>query len=152
LPFWISPSKPERLGIPAGGPDGAGGGGGAAGGPSGSGNPPGIGGGGGGAEGAPFATGIGGGGGGAYGAFDPGNGGGGEAAGGEPTFCDEVGELSGAGDLGLSSMADIGRGGPMVPKRIEARCLALPLSGRSSSSASLSELSDESTTDHSSSS
>ncbi len=115
-----------------------------------SGKPPGIGGGGGGAEGALIAPGIGGGGGGAGGAFDPGIGGGAGAAGGEPTCC--AGEAGEIGDLGLSSMADIGRGGPIVPKRIEARCLALPLSGRSSSSASFSELSDESTTDHSSSS
>lgn len=81
---------------------------------------PGIGGGGG----APPA-GIGGGGGappdgigGGGGAPDAGIGGGG---GGEP----------GAGELDFDgfSMADIGRGGAMVPKRMEARCFALPPPG-----------------------
>ena len=151
----ISPNNPERSGSPAGGPAGilgaGGGGGGAVGGAASLGNPPGMGGGGGGAFGGK-APGIGGSGG-ADGALDPGIGGGGGADSGELMACDDgVKGLSGAGDFGLSSMADNGRGGPMVPKRIEARCLALPLSGRSSSSPSLSELSEESTTDHSSSS
>lgn len=101
---------------------------------------PGGGGGGGGALGAP-PGGMGGGG----GALAPGIGGGGGAA-------DGVAGLSGAGDLGLSSIADIGRGGPIVPNRIEARCFALPRSGRSASSSSDEESALESTTDHSSSS
>lgn len=52
-------------------------------------------------------------------------------------------------DLSFSSIAERGRGGAMVPNRMEARCLALPPVGWSVSS---SELSVESTTDHSSSS
>jgi len=58
--------------------------------------------------------------------------------------------LAASGDF-FSSIADSGLGGAMVPKRIEASCLALPPAGRSSS---LSEESSsvESTTDHSSSS
>jgi hypothetical protein len=46
-------------------------------------------------------------------------------------------------------MADIGRGGAMVPKRMEARCFALPPPGGWSSSSSSSL---DSTTDQSSSS
>lgn len=65
-----------------------------------------------------------------------------------------VGELTSglltAGDRGAGdSIADIGRGGPIVPKRIEASCFALPPVGLSSSSDSSSE---DSTTDQSSSS
>lgn len=52
-------------------------------------------------------------------------------------------------DSGFSSIALSGRGGPIVPKRMLARCLALPPAGRSSSSSD--EFSD-SATDHSSSS
>lgn len=48
-------------------------------------------------------------------------------------------------------MALRGRGGAMVPKRMEASCLALPPVGRASSSEESGE-SLESTTDHSSSS
>lgn len=113
LPSWICSSKPLRSGAPAGGAAGIGGGGGA--------SLPGMGGG----DGAPPA-GIGGGGGalpsegmgGGGGAPLEGMGGGG---GGEP----------GAGELGLElfSMADMGRGGAMVPKRMEARCFALPPPG-----------------------
>ena len=133
LPIWICSSKPLRFGIPpAGGPAGIGGGEGE--------NIPGMGGGGG----APPA-GIGGGG----GAPPEGIGGGGGAplegigggGGGEP----------GAGELGFEvfSIADMGRGGAMVPKRIDARCFALPppVGWSSSSSSSL-----DSTTDQSSSS
>ena len=58
----------------------------------------------------------------------------------------------GAEDLYLSSIADNGLGGAMVPKRMDARCLALPRSGRSGSSSSEEESSLEFTTDHSSSS
>jgi hypothetical protein len=118
---------------PAGGPAGIAGGGGE--------KLPGMGGGGG----APPAGGMGGGG----GAPPEGIGGGGGApvegigggGGGEP----------GAGELGFEvfSIADIGRGGAMVPKRIEARCFALPPPGGWSSSSSSSL---DSTTDQSSSS
>lgn len=55
------------------------------------------------------------------------------------------------GDLAVS-MALRGRGGAMVPKRMEASCLALPPVGRASSSEEESGSSLESTTDHSSSS
>jgi len=57
----------------------------------------------------------------------------------------------GAGELGFEvlSIADIGRGGAMVPKRMEARCFALPPPGGWSSSSSSSL---DSTTDQSSSS
>ena len=51
----------------------------------------------------------------------------------------------------LSSIADNGRGGAVVPNSIDASCLALPPVGLSASS-SLSEDEVESTTDHSSSS
>lgn len=57
-----------------------------------------------------------------------------------------------AGLSGLGLLFSIllsGLGGPIVPKRMEASCLALPAPGLSSSS---SELSAESTTDQSSSS
>ena len=60
---------------------------------------------------------------------------------------------AGAGDPGVDdealSMLDKGRGGAMVPKRIDARCLALP-PGRSGSSSSSDE--DDSAADQSSSS
>lgn len=59
--------------------------------------------------------------------------------------------LAASGDF-LSSLADKGWGGAMVPKRIEASCFALPPAGRSSSSLSEESSSVESTTDHSSSS
>lgn len=57
----------------------------------------------------------------------------------------------GAGEFGFEvfSIADIGRGGAIVPKRIEARCFALPPPGGWSSSSSSSL---DSTTDQSSSS
>lgn len=58
--------------------------------------------------------------------------------------------LTGVLVLSLSSMAERGRGGAMVPNRMEARCLALPPVVRSGSSSD--ESSVESTTDHSSSS
>ena len=57
-----------------------------------------------------------------------------------------------AGNCGFSSIADSGRGGAIVPKSIDASCLALPRSGRSGSSSSEDEEPLESTTDHSSSS
>jgi hypothetical protein len=145
LPAWISP----RSAPTAGGPRGAelfgiGGGGGA--------KDPGIGGGGGAED-----PGIGGGGGGgAAGAPDSGIGGGGgggggggalgldaKAAGTDGRSCTGVG--------GLLSVADNGRGGAMVPKRIDARCLAEPPVGPLPSS-SLESSFSESATDHSSSS
>ena len=61
-------------------------------------------------------------------------------------FASTLGEL---GEL-PSSMADNGRGGPMVPNNMEASCFALPPVGRSSSSSD--ESSVEPTADHSSSS
>lgn len=57
---------------------------------------------------------------------------------------------TGVFDLSLSSAADCGLGGAMVPKSMEASCLALPPAPRSGSSSD--ESSVESTTDHSSSS
>src|SRR5205823_5644917 len=97
---------------------------------------PGIGGGGGGgAAGAPD-SGIGGGGGGGAPGLDA------KAAGTDGKSCTGVG--------GLLSIADNGRGGAMVPNRIDARCLAEPPFGASPSS-SLESFSD-SATDHSSSS
>lgn len=57
--------------------------------------------------------------------------------------------LLGAGEAGFESVP-MGRGGPMVPKRMEASCFALPPVGAESSSSS--SLSDDSTTDQSSSS
>lgn len=122
------------------------------------GNAPGIGG----ALGAPLA-GMGGGGG-AGGTPKPGMGGGGGGGAGGPegavdgsSSAEEANGRTpdgvvGGEDLGLSSIADSGLGGAMVPKRIDARCLALPRSGRSGSSSSEEESSLESTTDHSSSS
>lgn len=99
--------------------------------------------------------GMGGGGGGALGDAPPkadpeGIGGGGGVATLSVACTDGVEGLS-TGVLGLScsSIAERGRGGAMVPNRIEARCLALPPVGWSFSS---SESSVESTTDHSSSS
>lgn len=57
--------------------------------------------------------------------------------------------LLGAGDAGFESVPR-GRGGPMVPNRMEASCFALPPVGAESSSSS--SLSEDSTTDQSSSS
>jgi hypothetical protein len=141
LPAWISPSSASTAGAPpplplavrVGGPRGAellgiGGGGGA--------EDPGIGGGGGG--GAP-KSGIGGGGGG---------GGGTDAL---DSKTPGIGGPSCTGVEGLLSIADNGRGGAMVPNRIDARCLADPPVGASSPSSLESSLSD-SATDHSSSS
>ena len=94
-------------------------------------------------------------GGGAPGATSPLEGGIGGAVGGgggaEPEATGVDG-LPTAGDLGLSSMADRGRGGAIVPKRIEASCFALPPVGLSSPSPSEELSSVESMTDHSSSS
>lgn len=70
-------------------------------------------------------------------------GGGGGAAGGEANP-----EDAGPGDDAAGEPVSIGLGGAMVPKRIDASCLALPPVGLSSSSSS----DDESTTDQSSSS
>lgn len=148
LPAWISPSKPPMFGAAGRGPAPPAGGGGGGGAP-----PLGIGGGGG----AP-ALGIGGGGGappfgigGGDGEKAPGmGGGGGGAADGDETSA--PGDLTPAGDCGVGedvSKLDSGRGGAMVPKRIEASCLALPPVGPESSSE---ESSSESTTDQSSSS
>ena len=128
------------------------------------------GGGGGAAGGEPIAVekAGGGGGGGAGGAPDGGIGGGGGAAGGRlvssrvPGIDGRGGAdkgwlwTGGAGLLGLSadflsSIADSGRGGAIVPNSIDASCFALPPVGLSVSS-SLSEDDVESTTDHSSSS
>ncbi len=112
------------VGIEAGGIGGGGGGGG-----------------GGGAIGAELGLadgmGGGGGGGGALGASEAGASGAADGGG-------TVGELTGGGEAApLSSVADKGRGGPMVPKRIDASWAALvPLglsSSESSSSSSLSE-------------
>jgi hypothetical protein len=100
------------------------------------------GGGGGGAPGAP-PVGIGGGGGGAGGAVALGSrGAGGAAVGPVP--------IAGLDGAEFPPAAERGRGGAMVPKRIEAKCLAPPAIGPSSSedSSSLSEP----TTDQSSSS
>lgn len=118
---------------------GIGGGGGA--------SPVGIGGGGG----AP-KLGIGGGGGG--GALGPSSLLEGGGMGGAGSGAEGVVGLPRAGDLDLSSIADNGLGGAMVPNSIEASCFALPPVGLSSSLSSLSEelSSVESTTDHSSSS
>lgn len=58
--------------------------------------------------------------------------------------------LTGVFGLSFSSIEERGRGGPIVPKRMDARCLAVPPEGRSDSSSDESSL--ESTTDHSSSS
>ncbi|KUI63242.1 hypothetical protein VP1G_11493 [Cytospora mali] len=143
LPAWISPRNPAgRPPAAAAGADGmspaAGGGGG------GGGAIPGIGGGGGpgGGGGAPAgpaglaASGIGGGGGGPAGSGEAvvsgaGAGGGGGAA---------MGELWAGEAADLSPIADSGRGGPMVPNRMEAKAAA-PWPGLSSSSESSSSLS-----------
>ncbi len=124
------------------------------------------GGGGGGAGGALGIPGGGGGGGGAGGAPDRGigGGGGGGATGGSPSSKlpgmggDMAMAIFGVGGAGvdglsidlLSSIADKGLGGAIVPKSIEASCFALPLGLSVSSSSSEDEV--ESTTDHSSSS
>ena len=106
--------------------------------------------------GAEFAFGItgGAGGGGTFGASLIGSGGAGGAGLDASTtrFVEGEAGLLDVGDLALSSIADKGLGGAIVPNRIEARCLALPRSGRSGSSSSDEEDSVESTTDHSSSS
>ena len=141
--FGVPPAGP--LAIPGGGGVGAGGG------------VPGIPGGGGGgvAAGAPD-VGIGGGGGGGAAGGSPssklpamGGGGGGDMA-------VAILGVGSAGLVGLSvdflsSIADKGLGGAIVPKSIEASCFALPPLGLSLSSSS-SEDEVESTTDHSSSS
>lgn len=154
VPFLISPNKPPILGLgpPAGaalGIPGGGGGGGAGGALD---IPGGGGGGGGGADGAPD-DGIGGGGGGAAGGWPsssklPGMAG---AGGGEDGAFDvgTVG-LIGLSDDFLSSIADSGRGGAMVPNSIEASCLALPPVGFSASSSSSED--EVESTPHSSSS
>lgn len=95
--------------------------------------------------------GIGGGGGGALGAPESGIGGGG--GGGTEELDSKAPDIDGpscTGVEGLLSIADKGRGGAMVPKRMDARCLADPPVGPSPSSLE-SSLSD-SATDHSSSS
>ena len=94
-----------------------------------------MGGGGGGALGAPVG-GMGGGGGGADGAPEP--------MGGEATGEETVGELTGGVEVeaDLLSAADRGRGGAMVPKRMEASWAALlPPPRPSSESSSLESLS-----------
>lgn len=144
LPSWICSSNPLRSGIPAGGPELAtgmlGGGGGPGGGGGGGAPESGMGGGGGGgATGASKEPGIGGGGGG--GATGVSLVEGGLAM--RPAFAGEPGP-----EVGLS-MAERGRGGAIVPKRMDASCLALPPCGLSSSSLSSSL---ESRTDQSSSS
>ena len=125
--------------------------------------PPPIAGGGGGAGGGappPIPSGIGGGGGGGppgIGTIDGGIGGG--PGGGALLLLNVdmggatgvVGLIDGDFALSLSSAADKGRGGAIVPKRMEASCLALPPEGPFVSSSS-EESSVESTTDHSSSS
>lgn len=156
LPAWISPRRPAGLAPPAGaeGRSAAGGGGGGRGGAI-----PGIGGGGGGGAAGAAIEGIGGGGGGAAGAElgpAPGIGGGGGGEGGAAAGAGAdasggggagaTGELTAGGEavVGLlSSIAESGRGGPIVPKRIEANWAALVPPGlsssESSSSSSLSE-------------
>ena len=158
--FGTPPAGPA--GAAPGPPGGGGGGGAGAGGPP---DIPGGGGGGGGAGGAP-KPGIGGGG----GALELGIGGGrgGAAAGASPSSKPPgIGGAGGGGDIAapvlgvggaglvgvsgfLSSIADRGLGGAIVPNKIDASCLALPPVGLSVSSSSSDEV--ESTTDHSSSS
>lgn len=156
LPLWISLRKPEGRPLPeAVDPDAgvvsAGAAGGAGGAGAGGGPVPGMGGGGGAPEGAPEA-GIGGGGGGAGGAAGAllggiGGGGGGAEAG--ASMLGPGGGGGGGGAIGASlwvcaglpgadsfPAADNGRGGAMVPNRIEASCAALPPPGRSSSESS----------------
>lgn len=151
VPFLMSPSSPPILGVEVpfiaavGIPGGGGGGAGGA-----LGKP---GGGGGGAGGAPADGMGGGGGGGAEGGSSSSKLPGMEDDGGEEKAAFGVG---GAGLVGLlvgflSSMADNGLGGAIVPKSIDASCFALPPVGLSTSSSS-SEDEVESTTDHSSSS
>ena len=158
-PAGAAPAPPGGAGGGAGGAPGipgGGGGGGAGGAPK-----PGIGGGGGALElgigggGGALELGIGGGGGGATAGASPlsklpgieGAGGGGDIA--APVL-----GVGGAGLVGvsgfLSSIADRGLGGAIVPNKIDASCLALPPVGLSVSSSSSDEV--ESTTDHSSSS
>lgn len=156
LPAWIAPSNAPLFSPPPAGILGIDGAGGA---PA-----PGIGGGGGGPPGAP-APGIWGGGGGAEGLPDGSGGGGGAfdglafgiggAGGGPDDAVGDAGVIATAGlsrpvGLFLSSMAESGRGGPMVPKRMLASCFAEPPVGPSSSSDE--ELASSSTTDQSSSS
>jgi hypothetical protein len=147
FPAWICPSNAPISPVPdRAGAEGMGGGGG---GPPGA-SLPGKGGGGGGALGAPLSKpGGGGGGGAALGAPKPGIGGGGGAE--VDSNAPGAGGASCTGVAGLLSMLESGRGGAMVPKRMEASCLADPPPGRSSSSSSLSSLSDPAA-DHSSSS
>jgi len=99
-----------------------------------------------------FMLGIGGG----RGAVPPGGGGGGGGGGAEPVGRGGGGGMpAGEDTAGLSarglllSIDDSGRGGAMVPKRMDASCLAPPWEGPSSSS---DDESSESTTDQSSSS
>lgn len=160
----MSPSNPLLSAVAAGGAGNpAGGGGGGAGMAGGAGGPleVGIGGGGGASEpgigggGGAVVEGIGGAGGGtATGRLSdsssnaPGMGG---ATEGDDGFCVGIVALVGLSTDLISSIAESGRGGAMVPNSIEASCLALPpvtWSGPSSSS----EEDVESTTDHSSSS
>lgn len=151
----MSPSKPPIFGFPPGGSrEVPGGGGGGAGGALGI--PGGGGGGAGGAGGAPD-VGIGGGGGGrgAVGSSSSSKVPGMEVGGGGDMAVAVLG-VRGAGLVGLSvdflsSIADRGRGGAIVPKSMEASCFALPPVGLFVSSSS-SEDEVESTTDHSSSS
>ncbi len=153
VPFLISPSNPPIFGAAAllGAALGK------------------LGGGGGAAEGAPGIPGGGGGGGAGGAPIDgTGGGGGGSAAGGPPLSKAPGIAGAGGGDIGpvlgvkgaglvglstdfFSSIADNGRGGAIVPNKIDARCLALPPVGLSESSSS-SEDEVESTTDHESSS
>lgn len=168
----MSPSKAAKAGallsgaaalLDATADGGSGGGGGGGGGPpavppivgidgGGSGGPPGI---------SPI-PGMGGGGGGALGkdSKEPGIGGGGGGPAGASEIIPgldggegEIGVCLGPEDVGdfLSSIADRGRAGAMVPNSIEASCFALPPVGRSSSSSS-EESPVESAIDHSSSS
>lgn len=153
----MSPSKPPIFGLPPGGPlDIPGGGGGGAGGALGI--PAGGGGGGGGAGGAAGAPDVGiggGGGGGAVGISSSSKVPGMEGGGGGDMAVAVLG-VRDAGLVGLSvdflsSIADRGRGGAIVPKSMEASCFALPPVGLFVSPSS-SEDEVESTTDHSSSS
>lgn len=159
---------PEGMGAVGASPIGGGGGGGGGGGPppapgisGGGGAAPvgGIGGGGGGLEGAaesgiggggggggggeegdvgPLLSGMGGGGGGAAGAPELGTGGGGGGG-------DAIGaSFAGAGlaDVEFLPAADSGRGGAIVPNKMEANWAAFPPPGRSSSESSSSSLSE----------
>lgn len=77
-----------------------------------------------------------------------------DGVGGEATNGDSGRSALAVGVVGdfLSSMAERGRGGAMVPKSMDASCFALPPVGRPFSSSESEESSVESTTDHSSSS